>query len=75
MEEDRRVETYLEASWRKEAEMLDSRARRVIHASWKEANNIMERAEKEAAKYRKSAAEVVKNAEKKGNFLGMLLLQ
>ena len=43
-EEDRRVETNLEASWRKEAEMLDSWARRVLHASWKEANNITERA-------------------------------
>merc|ERR1712240_229189 len=29
----------------------------------------MERAEKEAAKYRKSSAEVVKNEEKKSNFL------
>ena len=68
-EEDRRVETNLEASWRKEAEMLDSWARRVLHASWKEANDITERAWKEAAKYRKLAAEIVKNAEKKGNFL------
>ena len=67
--EDRRIETNLEASWRKEAEMLDARARRVLHTSWQEANEIIERAEEEAAKYRKSATEVVKNAEKKGKFL------
>ena len=50
-------------------ERLDARAKRVLHASWKEANEIMERAGKEAAKCRKSAAEVVKNAKKKSNFL------
>ena len=50
-------------------ERLDACAKKVLHASWKEANNITERAEKEAAKYRMSAEEVVKNAEKKGNFL------
>ena len=68
-EEDRRVETNLETSWRKEAEMLDLQNRRVLNASMKEANNITESAEKEAAEYRKLTAEVVKNAEKKGNFL------
>ena len=69
LEEDSRMETNLEASWREEVERLAAHAKRVLHTSWKEANDITERAEMEAAKYRKSAAEVVKNAEKKSNFL------
>ena len=61
-EEERRVETNLEASWRKEA-------RKVLHAFWQEENEITTKAEEEAAKYRKLAAEIVKNAKKKENFL------
>ena len=58
-EEQRRVKTNLEASWRKEAEMLDARARRVLHTSWQEANEITTKAQEEAAKVRKSVAEIV----------------
>jgi len=68
-EEEKIVETNLEASWRKDVEMLDAMVMRVLHASWQEANKIMTKAEEEAAKYKKSGEGIVKKAEEKGNFL------
>ena len=49
--------------------MLDSRAWKVLHAFWQEANKLRTRAEEEAIRYRNSAARIIKKAEEKGNFL------
>ena len=47
-EEGGRQETNLEASLKMEAEMLDNRARRILHASWQEPRDLEKGAAMEA---------------------------
>lgn len=64
-EEDERQETSLEASWRMEAEMIDSRAKELLRASWQEARDLKRRAAMEAKQYRTAATYLLKNADTK----------
>ena len=52
-------ETNLEISWRKEVEMLESRARGALYDAWEEATNLLEGANMEVERYRMIATNLI----------------